>query len=193
MGLLPHLFSMLPHPQQSSHLLPRPVCGYSLTRYHTHSGLMHFWIDLHVTFLPCTTIITNDAVIPRLCLLHLTLWGFASHCTWAGIALPLVPALNSSRIFCELSVPFPLYCTSGTACIFSLSEDSFSWTSMTHLSRVLAAGMMMSRYRRAISAVPFCCKIAVIAPWTFLFGFMNLMWARACWCNSTVLIADAIS
>jgi len=64
---------------------------------------------------------------------------------------------------------------------------------MTPSSTVLAAGMMMSPYHRAISTIAFWCVIAVIAPLAFLFAFMILMWARACWLKSALLIADAIS
>jgi len=60
---------------------------------------------------------------------------------------------------------------------FSLAQVTFSSTSTTPLSTVLAAMIMMSRSCIAISAVAFGCVIAVIAPLAFLFAFMILMWA----------------
>jgi len=57
----------------------------------------------------------------------------------------------------------------------------------------VAAVMMTSWYRIAISAVAFWCMIAVIAPFALHLAFIVLLWAEACWSNSVVLITDAIS
>jgi len=184
---------MWPHQQQSSDLLSGPSCVYVSTRYHTPAALMPFLTKLSVTLLPFTTKTTDDAAISPFCLLSLMVRGFASHLTWAGITMPSFSASNYSRIFCRPSMPVPMYRTRGTARILSLSQDSFSSMSTTPLSTLHAAVMMMSRYCRAISAVAFCCVIAVIAPVAFLLAFMILMWGGAFWWKSALLIADAIS
>jgi hypothetical protein len=77
--------------------------------------------------------------------------------------------------------------------IFSLPQVSFSSTSPTPLSTVLAGLMMMAQYHSAVSAVEFECVIPVITPLAFLLTFMILMWASAFWWKSALLIADAIS
>jgi len=61
------------------------------------------------------------------------------------------------------------------------------------MSTVLAAVMIMSRHRSAISTVSFLSMIAVFAPFAFLLAFMILMLAGACWWNSALLISEAIS
>ena len=142
---------------------------------------------------PFTTMITDDAVICQFCLLSLMVSGFARHRT----SVPIVPlsfsASNSSRMFCRLSVPFPMYGLTGTAWISGLSQVSFPWTSTTSFWTVLAAVMMMSGYCTAISAAAFWCAIAVTAPLALLLAFMILMSARVCWWNRALFIADAIS
>ena len=107
--------------------------------------------------------------------------------------MPSFSASNSSPIFCRPSKPVPLYRTAGAAWIFTLSEDSFSLTTTTSLSTIHAAVIMLSRYRRAISAVTFWGMIAVIMPLSFLLAFMIQMWAGACTLKSPLLIADASS
>jgi len=86
-----------------------------------------------------------------------------------------------------------MYLMSGMVWIFSLSQDSFPSTSMIPLSTDLAALIMISQYRRAISAVAFWCVIAVIVPFAFLLAFMIWTCAGACCWNSALLTADAIS
>jgi len=154
---------------------------------------MPFLTRPYAALLPFTTKPTDDAANSLFGLLSLMVWGLASHRTWVGIVMPSFFASNSSRIFCRPSVPFPMYRTRGTAWIFSLSQVSFPSTSTTPLSTVLAAVMMRSQYRRAISAVAFWCVIAVMVPFAFLLAFMIQMWAAASWWNSALLIADAIS
>ena len=136
---------------------------------------------------------TDDVGISPICLLSLMLWGFDNHRTWTGITTPLFSARIWSRIFCRPSAPLPFYLTIGTACISSLSQESFSWTWMTHVATVRAALMMTSRYFSVITAAAFRWVIAVIVPLSFLFGFMIRMWAGAFWLKSPPLIADAIS
>jgi len=192
-GLLPHLFSMWPHPQQSSNLLSGSVYVYLSTRYHTPASSMPVLKKFCATLLPFTMKTTDDAAISAFCLLSLMVQGFASDHTWVGLTIPSFTASNFSRIFCRRSVPFPMYHLRGTAWIVSCSTDSFSSTSTTPSSTVLTAVMMMSRYCRAISAVAFGCVIAEIAPLAFLLALMILMWAGAFLWKSALLIADAIS
>ena len=193
MGLLPHLFSKWPHPQQSSHLQSGPLFLYVSTRYHTPAALIAFLTKLCATMIPIMTKTTDDAAISPFSLLSLMVWGFASHLTWVGISMPSYSASNSSRMFGRPSVPFPIYRTRGTAWIFSLSQDSFAATSTTPLSTVLDAVMVMSRYCRAIAAVAFRCVMAVISPLASLLAFMISKWAGAFWWKSALLIAYAIS
>ena len=164
MGLLPHMFSMWCHPQESSHLVSAPSVVYVSTRYHTPAALMPFLTKFSATLFPITTKTTYDVAISPSCLLSLMVWGFASHLTWVGFTIPSFYASNSSRIFCSPSVPFPMYCVRETVWIFSLSQDSFCSTSITPLLTILAAVITMSQYCRAISALAFGWVIAVIAP-----------------------------
>jgi len=175
LGLLPHLFSMWPLPQPSSHLLSGPLFIYVSTRYHTPATLIPLLTKHYATLLPITMKTTDDVAISPFCLLSLMVRGFASDLTWVGITIPSFSTSNFSRIFCKTSVPFSKYSISGTVWIYSLSRDSFSWTSTTLWTTVLAAVMMMSRCCRAISAIAFGCVITVIAPLAFLMGFMILM------------------
>jgi len=184
---------MWPHPQQSSHLLSGPAFVNASTPYHTPAASMPLLIKLCASQLPFMTKTTDDTVMSPFCLRSLMVRGFASHHTWVGIAMPLVSASKSSHIFCRPSVPFPMYRTRRTASIFSISQVSFRLTSMTPLSTVHTAMMMMSCYCIAISAVAFWCVIAVIVPFAFLLAFMIVIWAGACWWKSALLIADAIS
>ena len=177
MGLLPHLFSMWPHPQQSSHLLSERTFVNASTWYRTPAALISFFIQLCAICLHFTTKATDDAAISLFCLLSQMVQGFVHHQTWVGITMALFSASNFSPIFCRPSVPFPMYRTRGTAWIFSLSQDTFSATSTTTLSTVLAAVMMMSPYLGAISAVAFWCVIAVVTLLGFLLAFMILIWA----------------
>jgi hypothetical protein len=154
---------------------------------------MPFLTKLCATLLPFKTQTTDDAAICPFCLLSLMVPGFTSHRTWVGIAMPLLSALNSSRIFCSSSVSFLMYRLRGTAWIVSLSQVSVSSTSTTPFLTVLAAVMMTSHYNRAISAIAFRCVIAVMSPLVFLLGFMILMRATAYWWNSALLIADTTS
>jgi len=120
---------------------------YVSTRYHTPAALMLFLTSPSAALLPVTTKTTDDAVISPFCLLSLMVQGFASHRTWVGIVMPSFSASNYSRIFCRPSVPFPMYRTRGTACVFTLSQVSFPSTSTTPLLTVLAAAMMKSHLR----------------------------------------------
>ena len=82
--------------------------------------------------------------------------------------------------------------TSETVWIFRLSPDSFPSQLMGPLNTDLAALIIISRYRRAISAVVFWLVIAVIVPFAFLLVFMIWTGARAfCW-KSALLTGDAI-
>jgi len=145
------------------------------------------------TLVPFTTKTTNDAAISLFCLLSQMALGFTRHRTWVEIVTPTSSTSMSSCICSRPPVPSPMFCTRGTAWIFSLSQDWFSLTSTTTLSTVPAAVMMMSRYPRAIFAVAFWCLLVVIAPLAFFLAFMILMSARACWWKSALLIANAIS
>jgi len=86
-----------------------------------------------------------------------------------------------------------MYLTSGTVYICSLSHNSFPSTSMIPLSTGMAALIMMSRFRRAISAVGFWRVIAVFVPLAFFFTFIIRTCAGACCWNSALLPSDAIS
>ena len=120
---------------------------YISLRFHTPAGFMPFLTEPHGALLPLTTKITYDAAISPFCLLSQVVRGFTSHPNWVVIFMPSISALNSSCIFCRCSVPFLMYCTTGTTWIFSLSEDLFSATSTTPMSTLLTALMMMSQYR----------------------------------------------
>ena len=193
MGLLPRLFSVWHHPQQSSHPLSGPAFVYISNRYHTPAALMPLLTKPCAAMLPFTTNTTYDVAISPFCLLSLMVRGFSSHRTWVGIVMLSFSGSDSSSIFDRPSVRCPMYCTRHTACIFTLLQDSSSSTSTTPLLTVLTAVMMISQYRRAISAVAFWCVIAMIAPLAFLLALMILIWAGACWWKCALLIADAIS
>jgi len=184
---------MWPHPQQSSQRLAGPAFVYCSTLYHTPAAITPLFTSLCATFFHLTMKTTDDALVSPLCSLSLMIWGFDSHLTCTRIVTPLFSASISSLIFCSPSVPLPMYLTSGTVWIFTLSHDSFPSTSMIPLSTDLVALIMISRYRRAISAVAFWCVIAVIVPFAFLLVFMIQTCAGACFWNSALLTADAIS
>jgi len=166
---------------------------YVLTPYHTPAVLMRFLTKPFATFLPYTTKTSDNAAISPFCRLSLMAWGFASDHTWVGIVTLSFSASNSSRIFCRPSLPFPMYLTTARPGIFSLSQEWFCSTLTTPFLSVLAPGMMMSRYCRAISIVTFWCVIMVVAPLAFVFALRILMWAGACWWKIALSIADASS
>jgi len=136
--------------------------------------------SLCATFFPLTMKTTDDAFISPLCSLSLMLWVFHSHLTCTGIITRSFSAWISSLIFCGPLVPLPIYLTIGTVWIFSLSQDLFPSTSMTPLSTDLAAPIMVSQYRRAISAVVLLYMTAVIVPLVVLFAFMIRACVKAC-------------
>ena len=179
--------------QQSPQRLSGPTFVNASTRHHTPAALMLFLMEIGAALLPFTTETTNDAAICPFGLLSLMVRGFASHRSWVGITMPSFSASITSRIFYRPSVSFPMYLTSGTAWIFSLSQDSFFSMLVTPLSTMRAAVMMTSRYISGIAAVAFWWVTAVIVPLAYLFVFIIRTWAGAfCW-KSARLIADAIS
>jgi len=82
--------------------------------------------------------------------------------------------------------------TSRTVWIISLSQDSFPSTSIIPLSTHLTALIIISRDRRAFSAIAFWSVIAVTVPFAFLLPFMIQTCAGACCRNTALLTADAI-
>lgn len=128
---------------------------YFSTLYRTSAALMPFLTRPCGALLPCTTQTTDDLAISPFCLLSLMVLGFSSNRTWVWTVLLSFSCSNSSLIFCRASVAFPMYCTRGTISIYSLCHVSFPSTSLTPLSTVLTGMMMMSRFRRANSAVAF--------------------------------------
>jgi len=83
--------------------------------------------------------------------------------------------------------------TCGTMWICSRSHNSFPSTSVIPLSTNQAAVLIISQFRRAISAVALCCIIAVIATLAFVFSFLIRTCARACCWNSALFTTEAIS
>ena len=192
-GLLPHLFSMWPHQEQSSPLLSGPSFLYVSTWYPPQPRWCHYWLSSVPSYSALRQRLPTTRHFSPFRVLSLIVRGFAIHLTWVWITIPSFSASNSSRIFCRPCVPFPKYHMRPNALIFSLSQDSLSSTSTTPLSTVLAAVMMRSRYCWAISAVAFGCVIALIPPLACHLAFMTLLWAGAFWWKRTLLIADAIS
>jgi len=58
---------------------------------------------------------------------------------------------------------------------------------------VLTAMMMTLQFLRAISAVVFCCVIAMIAPFAFFFEFIIPIRAGICYWKSALCVANAMS
>jgi hypothetical protein len=86
-----------------------------------------------------------------------------------------------------------MYRRRGTASIVGVSRDTYYSISMTPLSTVLRAAMIMAQYPGTISTVAIWCMSGVIAPLAFLLAFMILLWAGAFWWRCGVLIAQTIS
>lgn len=119
--------------------------------------------------------------------------GLDSHLTCSGIVTPSICTWISSLIVSKAQVPVPRNLISGMVWIFSLSHYSFPSTLITPLSTDLAAVLIGSQNRGAISAVAQWCVIAVIVLQAFLYAIMIQACTGACYWNNALLPADAIS
>jgi len=124
--------------------------------------LMPFLTKSCAILLPFTTKTTNDTANCSFYHLYPMELGFTSHHTSVGNIAAWFSTSNFTHIYCGPSVPLSIYCISGTPIISSLSQDSFSFTSVTALSTVLTAPSMMSWYHISISTVTFRDMITLI-------------------------------
>lgn len=113
--LLLHLLSVWPHLQQCSHLVSGPPFVNSSTQYYTPTALMPSFTIQCTTLFTFTLKTIDDAEIPPICLLSLTLRGFTRHHTGTANATSSYRAWILPNMFCRPSVPLPMDLTSGTA------------------------------------------------------------------------------
>lgn len=106
MGMLPHLFSMWPHPQQRSHQPSGPAFFNPTRHYHTRPGLMPFSILLCMSPHRLKTKTSDDAPFYPFCPLTVLGRGLPTYHTCLGMAMPSFSGSSFSRILCGPSVLF---------------------------------------------------------------------------------------